>query len=210
VEKLLKAHFIQELYYSNWLTNVVLVKKSYSKCRMCVDFTDLNKACSKDNFPLPLIDMLVDSTMGHGLLSFIDAFSSYNKIHMHPADQEKTAFITDQGLYYYKVMLFSLKNAGATFQRLMNMMFCEQIGMDMEVYVDDILVKSILPIDHISDLLEAFRILNQYRMKLILVKCSFGVSLGKFLRYMVSSRGIEENLEKIQAILDMQSLKNTN
>jgi hypothetical protein len=162
VEKLLKAHFIQELYYPYWLTNVLLVKKSNGKWRMCVDFTDLNKAYLKDNFPLPRIDMLVDSTAGHGLLSLIDACSGYNQIHMHPADQEKKAFIIDQGLYYYKVMSFSLKNAGATFQRLMNKMFHKQIGRNTEVYVDDILVKSVLPIDHISDLQEVFRTLKQY------------------------------------------------
>jgi flagellar biosynthesis regulator FlbT len=96
----------------------------------------------------------------------MNAFSGYNQIRMHPADQEKTAFITDQGIYCYQVMPFELKNAGATFQRLMNKMFREQIGRNMEVYVDDILVKSLLPIDHVGDLQEAFRILKKYRMKL--------------------------------------------
>jgi hypothetical protein len=90
---------------------------------MCVDFTDLNKACLKDSFPLPQIVMLGDSTTGYGLLSFMDAFSGYNQICMHPTDQEKTAFITNQGLYCNKVMPFGLKNTGATFQRLMNKMF---------------------------------------------------------------------------------------
>jgi hypothetical protein len=115
VEKLLKAQFIQEVYYPEWLANVVLVKKFNGKWRMCVDFTDLNKACPKDSFPLPHIDALVDSTSGYGLLSFMDAFSGYNQILMHLKDQEKTAFITDRGLYCYKVMPFSLKNAGATY-----------------------------------------------------------------------------------------------
>jgi hypothetical protein len=128
VEKLLKARFIREVYYPDWLANVVLVKKSNGKWRMCIDFTDLNKACPKDSFPLPRIDALVDSTVGHGLLSFMDTFSGYNQIRMHPADQEKTAFITDQGIYCYQVMPFGLKNVGATFQRLMNKMFREQIG----------------------------------------------------------------------------------
>jgi hypothetical protein len=90
---------------------------------MCIDFTDLNKACPKDSFPLPRIDMLVDSTAGYGLLSFMDAFSGYNQIRMHLADQEKTAFMTDQGIYCYQVMPFGLKNAGTTFQRLMNKTF---------------------------------------------------------------------------------------
>jgi hypothetical protein len=123
VEKLLKAQFIEEVHYPEWLANVVLVKKSNGKWRMCVDFTDLNKACPKDSFPLPRIDALVDSTSGYGLLSFMDAFSEYNQILMHPQDREKTAFITDRGLYCYKVMPFGLKNAGATYQRLVNKMF---------------------------------------------------------------------------------------
>jgi hypothetical protein len=173
---------------------------------MCIDFTDFNQACPKDSFPLPRIDMLVDSTARHGLLSFIDAFSGYKRIRMNPADQEKTAFITDQGLHCYRVMPFGLKNAGAMFQRLMNKMFREQIGRNIEVYVDDILVKSVLPIDHVSDLQEAFRTLKRYRIKLNLAKCTFRVSLGKFLGFMVSGRGIEENPEKIHVVLDMQSL----
>jgi hypothetical protein len=168
---------------------------------MCIDFTDLNKACPKDSFPLPRIDMLIDSTTGHGLLSFMDVFSGYNQIRIHLADQEKTAFITDQGLYCYRVMPFILKNASATFQRLMNKMFQEQIGRNMEVYVDDILVKSILPVDHVSDLQEAFRTLKQYQMKLNPTKCAFGVSSGKFLGFMVSSRGIEANPKRSKLFL---------
>ena len=110
VEKLLEAGFIRKVFYPNWLANVVMVKKSNCKWRMCVDFTDLNKACPKDSFPLPRIDQLVDSTAGHKLLSFMDAFSRYNQILMDEEDQEKTSFVTNQGLYCYKVMPFGLKN----------------------------------------------------------------------------------------------------
>ena len=94
VTKLLMAGFIREVYYLDWLANVVLMKKANGKWRMCVDFMDLNKACPKDNFPLPRIDQLMDSTAGHKLLTFMDAFSGYNQIKMAEEDQEKTAFIT--------------------------------------------------------------------------------------------------------------------
>ncbi|XP_050290234.1 uncharacterized protein LOC126728462 [Quercus robur] len=203
VTKLLTAGFIWEVYYPEWLANVVLVKKPNGKWRMCVDFTDLNKACPKDSFPLPRIDQLVDSTAGHKLLTFMDAFSGYNQIKMAEEDQEKTAFITSQGLYCYKVMPFGLKNAGATYQRLVNKMFNQQIGRNMEVYVDDMLVKSKEELAHLDDLEETFTTLRKHRMKLNPSKCVFGVASGKFLGFMVSQRGIEANPEKVQAIIDM-------
>ena len=108
-----------------------MVKKVNGKWRMCVDFTDLNKACPKDNYPLPQIDTLVDSIARHQLLSFMNVFSSYNQIKMEEADQEKTYFVTSQGLFCYKVMPFRLKNVGATYQRLMNKMFAHQIGRNV-------------------------------------------------------------------------------
>uniref|UniRef100_A0A2N9GTT5 Reverse transcriptase domain-containing protein n=1 Tax=Fagus sylvatica TaxID=28930 RepID=A0A2N9GTT5_FAGSY len=209
VDKLLAANFIREVFYPNWLANVVMVKKSTGKWRMCVDFTDLNKACPKDSFPLPRIDQLVDSTAGHKLLTFMDAFSGYNQIVMDEDDKEKTSFITSRGLFCYKVMPFGLKNAGATYQRLMNRMFHDQIGRNVEVYVDDMLVKSKEEDDHLDDLKETFQKLRKYQMKLNPSKCAFGVYSGKFLGFMVSQRGIEANPDKIKAILEMQPPKNT-
>jgi hypothetical protein len=195
VEKLLTARFIREVYYPDWLANVVMVKKSNGKWRMCVDFTDLNKACPKDSFPLARIDQLVDSIAGHKLLTFMETFSGYNQIMMDEDDQEKTSFITSKGLFCYKVMPFGLKNARATYQRLMNKMFHNQIGRNVEVYIDDMLVKMKDEANHLDDLEETFKTLRQYRMKLNPSKCVFGVSSGKFLRFMVSQRGIEANLD---------------
>ena len=123
VQKLTTTKFIREVYYPNWLANVVMVKNANDKWRMCVNFTDLNKACPKNSYPLPCIDQLVDSIVGYKLLSFMDAFSGYNQIRMDEIDQEKTSFITSQGLFCYKVMPFGLKNVGATYQRLVNQMF---------------------------------------------------------------------------------------
>ena len=205
VNKLLAANFIREVHYLEWLANVVMVKKANGKWRMCVDFTDLNQACPKDSFPLPRIDQLVDSTAGHKLLTFMDAFSGYNQIQMAEEDQEKIAFVTSQGLYCYKVMPFGLKNARATYQRLVNQMFKKQIGKNVEVYVDDMLVKSKEEEDHLDDLKEMFNALRQYSMKLNPSKCAFAVSSGKFLGFIVSRRGIEANPEKVRAILEMSS-----
>ncbi|KAL5580502.1 hypothetical protein UlMin_012944 [Ulmus minor] len=156
VQKLLDIGSVREVHYPDWLANVVVVRKKNGKWRVCIDFTDLNKACPKDSFPLPHIDMLVDATAGHELLSFMDAFSGYNQILMHPDDQEKTTFITERGIFCYKVMPFGLKNAGATYQRLVNKMFADYLGNTMEVYIDDMLVKSLLAEQHLDHLRQAF------------------------------------------------------
>ncbi|KAI5321961.1 hypothetical protein L3X38_031033 [Prunus dulcis] len=209
VEKLETIGFIREATYPVWLANSVMVRKSTGGWRMCQDYTDLNKACPKDSFPLPRIDQLVDATAGHELLSFMDAYSGYNQIFMHPPDSEHTAFITDKGLYCYNVMPFGLKNAGATYQRLVNKIFAGYIGNIMEVYVDDMLVKSRTAEDHLQNLSIMFGILKEYWMRLNPKKCAFGVSSGKFLGFMISQRGIEANPEKIKAILDMERPKTT-
>ncbi|XP_074374074.1 uncharacterized protein LOC141714454 [Apium graveolens] len=125
VEKLLEAKFIEEIQYPDWLANVVVVKKSNGKWRMCVDYTDLNKACPKDHYPLPNIDQLIDAMTGYEVLSFLDAFSGYHQISMNDRDVPKTAFITPKGTYAYIKMPFGLKNAGATFQRMVNKIFKE-------------------------------------------------------------------------------------
>ncbi|XP_024018099.1 uncharacterized protein K02A2.6-like [Morus notabilis] len=205
VDKLVNNGFIREVHYPRWVSNPVLVIKPNGNWRTCVDFSDLNKACPKDGFPLPRVDQMVDATTGHEMLSFMDAYSRYNQIPMHPADEEHTYFITDRGLYCYKVMPFGLKNAGATYQRLVNKMFAQQIGKTMEVYVDDMLVKSARASHHVNHLGEMFGILRKYRMKLNPQKCAFGVGSGKFLGFMVSNRGIEANPEKIKALQDMRS-----
>ena len=128
---------------------------------------------------------------------------------MDLSDQEKTSFVTGQGTYCYQVMPFGLKNARATYQRLVNKMFQKQIGTSMEVYIDDMLVKSVKVEFHVDHIAEAFQILKDYKMKLNPTKCAFGVSIGKFLGFIINSRGIEANLEKIRAVLNMQPPSNT-
>ena len=113
--RLKQAGAINEVFYPEWLANTVVVKKKNAKWRVCVNFTDLNKACSKDSFPMPKIDQLVDATVGHPRMSFLDAFQGYHQIPLALDDQEKSAFVTPIGNYHYKVMLFDLKNAGSTY-----------------------------------------------------------------------------------------------
>ncbi|XP_022849947.1 uncharacterized protein LOC111372035 [Olea europaea var. sylvestris] len=205
VEKLLQAGFIREVQYPEWLANVVLVKKSNGKWRMCVDYTGLNKVCPKDSYPLPRIDQLVDATSGHERLSFLDAFSGYHQISMAEADQEKTSFITDFGTYCYTAMPFGLKNAGVTYQRMVNKVFRGLIGDVVEVYVDDMVVKSARANDHVAYLQKVFDVARQSRLRFNPEKCVFGTAGGKFLGFMITQRGIEVNPDKIRAILEMKS-----
>nr|XP_009413785.1 PREDICTED: uncharacterized protein LOC103995026 [Musa acuminata subsp. malaccensis] len=205
VDQLLAVSFIEEARYPRWLSNVDLVRKHNRNWRMCVDYTSLNNACPKGCYPLPKIDQLVDATAGHARLSFMDAFSGYNQIRIAPEDQEHTAFLTDQGVYFYKVMPFGLKNVGATYQRTVNKMFAHQIGRNMEVYVDDLIVKSQEARTHLTDLVETFATLRRFGMRLNPAKCAFGVTSGKFLGFIIHERGIDANPEKVQAIVNMQS-----
>uniref|UniRef100_A0A2N9GEB2 Uncharacterized protein n=1 Tax=Fagus sylvatica TaxID=28930 RepID=A0A2N9GEB2_FAGSY len=198
VNRLVEAKAIREILYPTWLSNTVVVKKKNGKWRVCIDFTDLNKACPKDPFPLPKIDQLVDATSGHQRMSFLDAFQGYHQIAMNPADEEKTAFITPRGIFCYKVMPFGLKNAGATYQRMITKMFSSQLGKTVEVYIDDMVVKSVRAEDHLEDLRAVFNTLRRHRLKLNASKCAFGVGSGKFLGFMVTQRA-----EKCRPFFDL-------
>ena len=187
------------------MANVVLVKKANGKWRMCVNSTDLNKACPKDSYPLSSIDALVDSTSSCRMLSFLDAFSRYNQIKMHPRDEYKMALMTKLSCYCYTVMPFGLKNAGATYQRLMDRVLAPMMGQNMQAYVDDMVVTSQVKDQHVADLKELFTTITKHRLKLNLEKCVFRVETGKFLGFLLTERGIEANLEKCVAILAMRS-----
>jgi len=142
VDKLIKAGFIKEIQYPRWLANIVPVEKKNGQIRVCVDFRDLNRACPKDDFPLPITEMVVDATTGFEALSFMDGSSGYNQIKMDPQDAFDTAFRTPKGNFYYTVMPFGLKNAGATYQRAMQFVLDDLIHHSVECYVDDMVVKS--------------------------------------------------------------------
>ena len=152
VLKLKWADAIKEVFYPEWLVNMVVVKNKSGKWWVCMDFTNLNKACSRDYFPLPQIDQLVDATAGHPRMNFLDAFQGYHQIPLALGDQEKTSFVTPTGNYHYKVMPFGLKNVGSTYQRMITRMFEPQLGKNIKVYIDDIVVKSNVESEHINNL----------------------------------------------------------
>jgi hypothetical protein len=198
------AGFIREIKASTWVSNPVIVpKKTTDVQRVCVDYTSLNKHCPKDPFPLPHIDQIIDSTAGCARLSFLDAYSGYNQIKLKKEDEEKIAFIMPYGVFYYQVIPFGLKNAGATYQWMMQNCLGSHIGCNIQVYIDDMVITTRKEESSISDLAETFDNLNRYKLKLNPTKCSFGVSAGQLLGFLILARGIEANPEKIQVILTM-------
>ncbi|KAI5338076.1 hypothetical protein L3X38_017347 [Prunus dulcis] len=209
IDKLIAAGFIREVHYPTWLSNIVpVLKKKTGALRICVDYRDVNDACLKDKFPLPITELLVDATTGFGALSFMDGFSGYNQIKMAPEDQEKTAFRTPKGIYCYTVMPFGLKNAGATYQRAMTTIFNDMLHNTIECYVDDLVVKTRKREHHLSDLKRVFDRLRKHQLKMNPLKCAFGVTSGKFLGFVVRHRGIEIDPSKIKAICEMPPPQN--
>ncbi|GKA68569.1 reverse transcriptase domain-containing protein [Tanacetum coccineum] len=196
VSKLVAAGIMREVHYHDWLSNPVMVKKSDNSWRMCVDFKDLNKACPKDGYPLPEIDWKVESLCGFPFKCFLDAYKGYHQIQMAEEDEEKTAFITNQGIFCYTKMPFGLRNAGATYQRLVDKTFHGQIGRNLEVYVDDLVIKSRTKDEVVRDIEETFKTLRKINMKLNPKKCTFGVEevIGHMnLESIISTCKIREN-----------------
>jgi hypothetical protein len=201
VKRLLSASVIREVTYLEWLANTVMVKKSNGKWRMCIDFIDLNKACPKDEFPLPRIDSLVDATATLELMNLLNFYSGYHQIWMKKQDELKTSFITPSGTYCYLRMPEGLKNAGGSFIRMTAKVLHSQIGRNVLTYVDDIIVKSTKQENHVDDLQETFSNFRRVGLKLNPEKCVFGVKKDKFLGFLVSTKGIKANPSKIEAIL---------
>ena len=168
--------FLKVILYPELLANIVPVPKKDGRVRICIDYRDLNKASPKDDFPLPHIDVLVDNTAGHKMLSFMDGFTGYNQIKMAEEDTEKTSFITPWEVFCYQVMPFGLKNAGTTYQRAMTTLFHDLMHQEVEVYVDDMIAKSKEHEDHLVCLRKLFDRLKKYKLRLNPSKCVFGVS----------------------------------
>ena len=207
ITKQIESRLVEVTQYPTWLANVVPVAKKDGKIRICVDYRDLNKASPKDNFPLPNIHILIDNCAKHEMQSFVDCYAGYHQILMDEEDAEKTAFITPWGVYHYRVMPFGLKNAGATYMRAMTTIFHDMIHKEIEVYVDDVIIKSRESSDHLTHLRKFFERLRRYNLKLNPAKCAFGVPAGKLLGFIVSRRGIELDPSKIKAIQELPPLK---
>ena len=208
VGRLKEARTIREIFFPEWLANIVVVRKKNGKWKVCVDFTDLNRACTKDSFPMPKIDQLVDATYTHPRMSFLDAFQGYNQISLVVEDREKTAFISLDANYHYIVMPFELKNAEATYQQMMTRMFQNKIGHMVEVYIDSMVVKSKQEKRHTKDLQGVFEVLRQHKLHLNADKCAFGVGASKFLGYLITNQGIEVNPDQIEAVKRLKSPSN--
>jgi hypothetical protein len=173
---------------------------------MCVDFTDLNKACKKDDFPLERVDKIVDDATNSEMLSLLDMFSGYHQIRVRKEDQEKTSFITPFGTFCFVRTPEGLKNAGCTFSRMIAIVLHPQLRRNIPAYMDDIVVKSVQRRDHISDLAETFVNLRAANLRLNPEKCVFGIHKGNVLRCLVSTKGKEANPDKIKALIGMQDL----
>ncbi|GLJ52539.1 hypothetical protein SUGI_1118050 [Cryptomeria japonica] len=173
LKKLLDVGFIRPIDYANWISNIMPVGKPNGGICICTDFRDLNKACPKDDFPLPNIDIIVDLTTGHAMLSLMDGFSRYNQIKIAPEDQHKTTFTCPWGTYCWNVMPFGLKNARATYQQEMTTIFHDMMHTMMEDYVDDLLAKSLTSEGHLDILDKIFDRLEQYHVRLNPKKCVF-------------------------------------
>jgi hypothetical protein len=202
VERLIEANFIRPCRYAEWISNIVPVYKKNGKMRVCIDFRDLNRATPMDGYPMPVADLLVDAAAGHKVISFMDGNAGYNKMFMAIEDISKTAFGCSGhiGLFEWIVMTFGLKNVGATYQRAMNYIFHELIGKLGEIYIDDVVIKSLNHESHLDDVRKTLECTRKHGLKMNLSKCAFGVSAGEFLGFLVHGGGIEVARKSMKAI----------
>jgi hypothetical protein len=178
--------------------------------RVCIDFRDLNRATPMDGYPMPAADLLVDVVAGHKVFIFMNGSAGYNQIFMVVDDVAKTAFRCPGhiGLFVWIVMTFGLKNAGATYQRAMNYIFHELIGKIVEIYIDDVVIKSLDHESHLADVRKTLECTRKYGIKMNPNKCAFGVSAGEFLGFLVHEGGIEVGKKSMKAIDEVVSPTN--
>nr|KYP68997.1 Transposon Ty3-I Gag-Pol polyprotein [Cajanus cajan] len=210
IERLLKAKFIRTSRYSDWVSNIVHVIKKNEKMRVCIDFRDLNAATPKDAYPMPIAETMIDAVAGNEILSLLDGYSGYNQIYIAKNDVSKTAFRCPGalGTYEWVVMPFGLKNASATYQRAINLIFHDLIEKFMQVYIDDKVIGSKRKIDNIQHLKLSFERMRKHGLKMNPLKCAFGVSAGDFLGFVVHQKGIEIDKNKTRAIMETKPPSN--
>jgi hypothetical protein len=210
IESLLDANFIRPCRYAEWISNIVPVYKKNGKMRVCIDFRDLNRATPMDGYPMSVADLLVDvatdllvdAAAGHKVISFMDGNAGYNQIFMATEDISKIAFRCPGhiGLFEWIVMTFGLKNAGATYQRAKNYIFHELISKIVEIYIDDVVIKSLNNDSHLEDVKRTLECTRKHGLKMNPNKCAFGVSAGEFLGFLVHDGGIEVGKKSMKAI----------
>jgi hypothetical protein len=203
VDRLLRAGFIRPCRYAEWVSNIVPVeKKNTRKIRICVDFRDLNRATPKGEYPMPIADILIDSASGNKMISFLDGNASYNQIFMAKEDVSKTAFrcLGFVGLFKWVVMTFGLKNVGATYQRAMNLIFHDLLGVLIEVYIDNKVIKSVGFKEHMANLRISLERMKKYGLRMNPMKCAFGVSVSRFLGFVVHQHEIQIDTKKVESI----------
>jgi hypothetical protein len=203
VEQLLDARFIRPCRYAEWISNIVPVeKKNTGKIQVCIDFRNSNKATPKDEYPMHIADMLINNASGYRVISFFDGNVSYNQIFMAAEDMSKTGFRCPSfiGLFECVVMTFGLNIADATYQRAMNLIIHDLLGIILEIYIDDVVVKSDSMDSHLTNLRLALERMRRYGLKMNPLKYAFGVSAGKFLAFIIHEYGIEIDPMKIESI----------
>jgi hypothetical protein len=204
---LLEVGFIQPCRYVEWDPNIVPIeKKNTGKICICIDFCNLNKTTHKDEYPMPIADMLINNASGHRVISFLDSNVGYNQIFIAEEDMSKTAFWCPSfiSLFQCVVMTFGLKTVSVTYQKAMNFIFHDLLGIILEIYIDDVIVKSDSMDNHLADLRLVFKKMHRYGIKMNPLKCVFDVSAGKFLGFIIHENGIEIDPKKIESIQKVQ------
>jgi hypothetical protein len=203
IDRLLKAGFIQPCRYAEWVSNIVPVeKKNTGKIRVCIDFRNLNQDIPKDEYPMLVADVLINNAFSNKITNFLDGNAGYNQIFMAEKDVHRTAFQCPGfiGLFEVVVMMFGLKNAGATYQRAVNLIFHDLLGAIMEIHIDDVVIKSAGFDAHMADMQIALERMRKYGLRMNPLKCTFGVSADRFLGFVVHEKGIQVDLKKIESI----------
>jgi hypothetical protein len=203
LEKLLKAGIIFPIKYSEWVSNLLPVRKAIGQIRLCVDFRALNRVTIKYHFPLPNMEMILQQVVGSQMTSLLDDFSSYNQIKVKRKDKYKTTFITRWGTFSYERMPFGLSNASATFQRAMQIAFDGLIGKIIQIYLDDLKVYSKNRLDHFGHLRKILMRCRKFDISLNPSKFIFDITKGKLLGHIVSDSRISIDPKRIAAILNL-------